>query len=29
VVYDLWGFLDRERLVLTYDGLGIAERRQR
>lgn len=29
VVYDLWGFLDREGLALTYDGLGIAERRQR
>lgn len=26
VVYDLWGFLDREELDLTYDGFGIAER---
>jgi UDP-N-acetyl-D-mannosaminuronate dehydrogenase len=28
VVYDLWGFLDRDELTLTYDGFGIAERRQ-
>lgn len=26
VVYDLWGFLDRDELELEYDGFGIAER---
>lgn len=25
IVYDLWGFLDRRQLDLTYDGFGIAE----
>lgn len=29
VVYDMWGFLDRDALALPYDGLGIAERRHR
>ncbi|RLM57146.1 nucleotide sugar dehydrogenase [Halobellus sp. Atlit-31R] len=28
IVYDLWGFLNREELALTYNGFGIAERRQ-
>lgn len=26
IVYDLWGFLDRDELELEYDGFGIAER---
>lgn len=28
IVYDLWGFLNREDLTLTYDGFGITERYQ-
>lgn len=29
VVYDLWGYLDREKIDLTYDGFGIADRHKR